>query len=1283
MPPIQLNLSLSYLRNSDLLSTHWLENRLLREPEWEGYKTHTRGLIDQISQLWQAEQRRVELYNEQGLEHAFIQPVFEVLGWKLNYQTFLRGRKPDYALFLDDTGLDAALAAGRNNQAYWQYPTLVADAKAWSISLDRPQNIQNKREYPPEQIEWYLNQSQLNFAILTNGRLWRLIPRELGAQQRRFQTYLEFDLGGFLNTWNASPNLLDQPLLLDDFLRFYLLFSPVAFREVDGREPLIHRAVQGSSEYRLGVGEWLKERAFEALRLSIEGFLAFPTNNLNPEADLLRCREQSFVFLYRLLFLMYAEDRRLLPYRRNRLYTNNRSLGRYRDDIAGRLDRTESRLEDDFSNDSTAIWQDLGDLFDLVDRGHRTYEVPAYNGGLFETDAHPFLAEKQIGDWHLARIIDQLSRAPDRSVANADLYRVDYHDLAIQHLGGIYEGLLELQPHYATEPMIVVGRRTRDDQSEKVVPAALFSTSTIPEAYRGYRPTGISYAAGAVYLLTDKGERRASGSFYTPDHIVDHIVQQTLSPLCEEITRKLRNEIQGIETALHNAHTEAERDALTAQLSQLQQDFDNRVLQLRILDPAMGSGHFLIRACQYLAEEIATHPHTYDEHTAALQSDESSLTYWKRQVAERCLYGVDMNLMAVELAKLALWLETVAADQPLTFLDHHLRHGNSLIGAKIAALGALPDELRLLENSFRQQVEEHLPRLLDPLHQIQNTPSDTLVQVKEKDRLFGAFQRAQESFRMIGDLWCATFTTEGRGLFTSEQYRNALEALAKPMQLKQLAAADWWQQAVTLARRSEMACFHWELEFPEVFFVNGGGRYQEGFDAIIGNPPYDVLSELETGHDLSTLKKFIEYERTYTPSRRGKNNLYKLFICRALDLLAAGGTLGFITPMAVLGDDQAADIRRSIVEVGYFTGIEAFPQKDDPRNRVFTEAKLSTAVFTLKKERQENGSSPPFRARVHPGSTIEESSPSLTLTTEQIPMYDPANFTIVSCSQADWEIVANLIASGRMRRLSELCTSYQGEVNETVEKSRGALSKDENDGTLILRGSNVCLYVVREASQGEDYYLREARFLEGKSPTSKAFHGRQRRVGFQRSSPQNNFRRIVATIIEPGNYCFDTVSYIIESSSQLPLPFLVGLLNSKLLDWYFRLGSTNSKVNEYQFNNLPCPVFAENLSTRDEQMQELAISALRDGNTTAAFQHLQPLLVNPPFSLALQAAIIEAVHQITAIEQARGEISRSARSALARDAQPFQDFIDRLLFALAGLTETESAALEERLAQMM
>src|SRR5205814_9903088 len=132
------------------------------------------------------------------------------------------------------------------------------------------------------------------------------------------------------------------------------------------------------------------------------------------------------------------------------------------------------------------------------------------------------------------------------------------------------------------------------------------------------------------------------------------------------------------------------------------------------LDPAMGSSHFLLRACQFLAEEIATNPYTEADH-AANSTGESTLSYWKRRVVESCLYGVDLNPMAVELAKLALWLETVAADRPLTFLDHHLRHGNSLVGAKVDQLAALPGEGGIVKEAFAKVFDRKLPALLEPL----------------------------------------------------------------------------------------------------------------------------------------------------------------------------------------------------------------------------------------------------------------------------------------------------------------------------------------------------------------------------------------------------------------------------------------------------------------------------------------------------------------------------------------------------------------------------------------
>jgi hypothetical protein len=409
----------------------------------------------------------------------------------------------------------------------------------------------------------------------------------------------------------------------------------------------------------------------------------------------------------------------LLPYGVNHAYTANRSLGRARDEIGATLDRVTSDRDVDYPPGQVTLWPDLNTLFDLIDSGNARYGVPAYNGGLFDAGQHPFLAAKVIPDRWLARVIDHLSRARDPLHPDAGLFRVDYRDLAIQHLGNVYEGLLELRPHYATRDMIVVRNRKSQRKEETIVVA----DAPLGD---GLEPTGTAYAAGRVYLLTDKGERRASGSYYTPNPIVDYIVERTLGPLCERVSASLAEEIAKAEAA-HKLARGENRNTWEARLDALRGEFDDRVLSLRIVDPAMGSGHFLIRACQYVAEQIATHPFTRDPGAEQLAADESVIVYWKRKVAESCLYGVDRNPMAVELAKLALWLETVAAAQPLTFLDHHLRHGDSLVGAGVDDLGAAPGASALWSGFAEQQVKARLPALLRTLGMIRRIPSDTVA----------------------------------------------------------------------------------------------------------------------------------------------------------------------------------------------------------------------------------------------------------------------------------------------------------------------------------------------------------------------------------------------------------------------------------------------------------------------------------------------------------------------------------------------------------------------------
>jgi hypothetical protein len=270
-----------------------------------------------------------------------------------------------------------------------------------------------------------------------------------------------------------------------------------------------------------------------------------------------------------------------------------------------------------------------------------------------------------------------------------------------------------------------------------------------------------------------------------------------------------------------------------------------------------------------------------------------------------------------------------------------------------------------------------------------------------------------------------------------------------------------------------------------------------------------------------------------------------------------------------------------------------------------------------------------------------------------------------------------------MQRLKDFAEFFQGEINETNERAKGNLLPVGKGGKLVTRGAGICLYVTRPASQGEDLYLNVERFLAGKGEDTKAFHHRHRRIGLQESSPQNNFRRIIAAMIPADAFCNHTVNYAPEPNCTVRLALVLALLDGRLAEWYFRLGSTNAHVSHYQLYNLPCPAFAEKATADDRRMLDRARAAAAQGDLEAAFAALGPGLAQPPFSPAVRDVIVDAVNRIVAIEAARGEIPRAARSALAPAAQPLQALIDRLLYARAGLAEGEIWGLRDRLARML
>ena len=353
--------------------------------------------------------------------------------------------------------------------------------------------------------------------------------------------------------------------------------------------------------------------------------------------------------LYRLLFILYAESRALLPTKDAR-YREALGLRALIERLPARPDAPGQHTPADEL--PHGIWARLRRLFRALDDDERPEYVPAFNGRLFDRDTHPLLRDLTLADAPLAVMLALLGRTRDGRL-------IDYADLAVRQLGSIYEGLLEHQAiAVAVDEMVLV--KGPKDKAPVIV----------PRADAGNRRVVERYPPGTVYLSNDKGERHAAGTYYTPEPVVRYLVDETLGPLVA-----------------------GERA--------------DEILRLKVLGPAMGSGHFLVAAVDFLARAaLAAEAESASPAPAAGRAPRSrargapakpaaraapgdsatesavldgGVLALKRRIAEQCIYGVDLNDAAVELAKLSLWLATAARGLPLTFLDAHLRAGNSLV----------------------------------------------------------------------------------------------------------------------------------------------------------------------------------------------------------------------------------------------------------------------------------------------------------------------------------------------------------------------------------------------------------------------------------------------------------------------------------------------------------------------------------------------------------------------------------------------------------------------------
>src|SRR6266480_7036433 len=660
-----------------LFSDHYLKKRI-KENSWWPSDAEARPIFEFCKALYEKRYLACAKNNEAFTRQELLDKILEKLGFPFSNNLGLpesqQDLEPDYILYPDAETKERVIDRSREER----YRASVAILEAKKLNHPLSQISRHQLRYPHQQIRDYLNEAQvLTWGILTNGNEWRLYCRD--TKPSHFFA-INFEL--------AIQSL-------DNFKFFVALFAPAGFVRDEQKKCRLDQVREGALAAQSELEEDLRKRVFTLIEILANGFAERVENKIT-DTDLPRLYENCLIFLYRLLFILYAEGRSLLPVEpKSRKYYKELSLAR--------LINPLRNFEYD-SRTRTRLYEDIRELCHLIngteEKKNAEYKVPQYNGGLFDPNRHLDLEQWRVSDAILGDVLRGLmfNPVPERGQAALPVETVDFGDLRVQQLGSIYEGLMEHHFH-------------REKHS--------------------------------LRLVADKAERRQTGTYYTPDYIVKYIVDQTVGSLLAEIEQR-----EGVKAA---------RSAGLKDNS-----FANAALDLNILDPAMGSGHFLVDATTHLAEEIASHPTT--KPLSEKSKDEDEIAYWRRRVVESCIYGVDLNPLAVELAKLSLWLTTVAAEQPLNFLDHHLCCGNSLIGAQLQELGHVPDlkQKKHAGLKFTWKLTDNLLAALQKavrdIKQIEERASETVADVKSKEKIWSDSVRpVLRPFRSVANLWLACF----------------------------------------------------------------------------------------------------------------------------------------------------------------------------------------------------------------------------------------------------------------------------------------------------------------------------------------------------------------------------------------------------------------------------------------------------------------------------------------------------------------------------------------------
>jgi hypothetical protein len=950
-----------YFNNRALFSDYYLKERLKDEkitPEW---REDVRPIGREIFRHLSTARKNYSKQREDAIRKGLFEPVFKLLGFEV-VEAEAEPRQPntsqpvqaDYLLYMSgDRGKPIAAALtyvwNRNldDVDEGREPEVEQGGTPFEIPGAMVVSLLEKPDAPP-------------WVIVTNGKLWRLYS---ATTSNKATNYYEVDLEEALAATEQGTALK----------YWWLMFRAPAFTG------FLDKVLSESEKYAKELGERLKEDVFlKIFPQFAKGFIADMRGQGVKEADinLDGVFSGTMTFLYRMMFILYAESLELLPvtdergYGEYSLYALKRDLAR-----VGGENETDAPelLKKGYSAKSTAIYERLKTLFHVIDKGSENLNMPTYNGGLFsaENDAGRFLETYAIPDQFLMLGLDRLTRDEDDKTKK--LVFIDFKSLGVRQLGSIYEGLLEFKLKIAAENLAV----ERDGKREVYVPLAKAKKGT-----RGAAPA-VAVDKDQVYLENDKQERKATGSYYTPDYIVKYIVQHTVGPVlerklksCEDRLAKAQGEYRDYVKLVAARNTSFGKDesprAFWDKPDMLQLVDD--CLNLRVLDPAMGSGHFLVEAVDFISNKMIHFLNGWSENPvwAALDRirediladmlrqnvtiDNDKLTrvaLIKRAVLKRCVYGVDLNHMAVELAKVSLWLDAFTLGAPLSFLDHHLKWGNSLIGARVKDVQTALEGQQTL---FSQNKFAGVMLATDLMQKVSYLSDNTVAQVQASQDAYRSANDHLAPYKRVLDVYTSRWfgNTPGKAKRGGAIFDPTIEFLRRedtqdwledPRNPKNRLPADDYMKAGLVAKTSltaagEKRFFHWELEFPEIFFAPSrpGGqdvqlRENGGFDAVVGNPPYVRPHNLE-----EQPKRY--YQAVYETFTH-KSDLLVCFLEITKYILRKQGFTGMITSDTWLYLDSFQNLRNLLLTHMSITSLVPFEAKD-----IFEDAAVRPVVIT-------------------------------------------------------------------------------------------------------------------------------------------------------------------------------------------------------------------------------------------------------------------------------------------------------------------------------------------------